>query len=108
MGKHYILNLYDCSFLLLNDEYFLIKLLEDAAVASGATIIQTIHKKFTPQGVTVVCLLAESHISIHTYPESGKAAADVYCCGNADPKIGCNMIIDQLESKNHTLSYIER
>ena len=45
MGKHYLLNLYDCSFVLLDDEQFLIKLLESAAILSGATVIQTIFKK---------------------------------------------------------------
>ena len=54
MGKHYLLNLYGCSFVLLDDERCLIDLLENAAVASGATVIQTISKKFDPQGVTVL------------------------------------------------------
>ena len=108
MGKHYLLNLYGCSFVLLNDEYYLIDLLENAAAASGATVVQTIFKKFEPQGVTVLCLLSESHISIHTWPEEGKAAVDVYTCGDCNPKIGCDIIIQQLYAQDHTLSYIER
>jgi S-adenosylmethionine decarboxylase len=108
MGKHYLLNLYGCSFVLLNDEHYLFQLLEEAAILSGATVLQTIYKKFDPQGVTVICLLSESHISIHTWPEEGKAAVDVYTCGNSNPKLGCDMIIRQLYSTNHTLSYIER
>jgi S-adenosylmethionine decarboxylase len=92
----------------LNDEHFLIDLLENAAIASGATVIQTMHKKFEPQGVTAICLLSESHISIHTWPEEGKAAADVYTCGDCNPKIGCDIIIEQLQAQTHTLSYIER
>jgi len=108
VGKHYLLNLYECSFVYLNDEYFLIELLEKAAFVSGATVCQTIFKKFDPQGVTVICLLSESHISIHTWPEEGKAACDVYTCGNCDPKIGCDFIIEQLKASRHTLSYIER
>jgi len=108
MGKHYLLNLYGCSFVFLDDERCLIDLLENAAVASGATVIQTISKKFEPQGVTVVCLLSESHISIHTWPEEGKAAVDVYTCGDCNPKIGCDIIIQQLYATDHTLSYIER
>jgi S-adenosylmethionine decarboxylase len=108
VGKHYLLNLYGCSFVLLNDEKCLVDLLENAAAASGATVIQTIFKKFEPQGVTVICLLSESHISIHTWPEEGKAAVDVYTCGDCDPKIGCDMIIEQLHCTDHTLSYIER
>ena len=108
MGKHYLLNLYGCPYGVLNDEKCLTMLLEDAASASGATVVNTISKSFNPHGVTVISLLSESHISIHTWPEHGKAAVDVYTCGNCDPKIGCDMIIEQLHSTSHTLSYIER
>ena len=108
MGKHYLLNLYGCPFHLLDNERFLLDLIEIAAESSGATIVQTISKKFEPQGVTIVSLLAESHISIHTWPEEGKAACDVYTCGDSQPKIGCDIIIHQLKSQSHTLSYIER
>jgi S-adenosylmethionine decarboxylase len=108
MGKHYLLNLYGCSSVLLNDEHFLMDLLENAAIASGATVCQTIHKKFDPQGVTVLCLLSESHISIHTYPELGNCYVDIFTCGNCNPKIGCDIVIHQLKAENHSLSYIER
>ena len=108
MGKHYLLNLFGCSFVLLNDEHFLVDLLENAAAASGATVLKTVYEKFEPQGVTVICLLSESHISIHTWPEEGKAACDIYTCGDSNPKIGCDIMIQQLQSCNHTLSYIER
>ena len=108
MGKHYLLNLYGCSFVLLDDTEYLIKLMESGASTSGATVVQTIYKKFEPQGVTVLTLLSESHISVHTWPERGEAAVDIFTCGNCDPKIGCDMIIEQLYAQNHTLSYIER
>jgi S-adenosylmethionine decarboxylase len=108
MGKHYLLNLYGCSFVLLNDEHFLIDLLENAAAASGATVCQTIYKKFDPQGVTVLCLLSESHISIHTWPEEGKASADIFTCGSSNPKIGCDIIIAQLNPIEYKLNYIQR
>ena len=108
MGKHYLLNLYGCSYKYLNDEKFLIELLENAATISGATVVQTIFKKFEPQGVTVLILLSESHISIHTWPEKGEAAVDIFTCGDCEPKIGCDVIIQQLSADNHTLSYIER
>jgi len=108
MGDHYLLNLFGCSFSLLDDEHYLIDLLENSAVASGATVVQTISKKFEPQGVTVICLLSESHISIHTWPEEGKAAVDVYTCGDCNPKIGCDIIVHQLCATEHELTYIER
>lgn len=108
MGKHYLLNLYGCLFDKLNSHEFLIDLLENSAVASGATVVQTIFKKFDPQGVTVLTLLSESHISIHTWPEKGEAAVDIFTCGDCKPKVGCDIIIHQLNATNHTLSYIER
>lgn len=108
LGKHYLLNLYGCSFHLLNDEKFLIDLMENAAVASGATVVQTIHKKFEPQGVTVLTLLEESHISVHTWPETGEAAVDIFTCGDANPKIGCDIITIQLECTDSRFTYIER
>jgi len=108
MGKHYLLNLYGCLFDKLNSHEFLIDLLENSAVASGATVVQTIFKKFDPQGVTVLTLLSESHISIHTWPEKGEAAVDIFTCGDCEPKVGCDIIIHQLNATNHTLSYIER
>jgi len=108
MGKHYLLNLYGCSFVLLDDQEYLIKLLESAASLSGATVVNTIFKKFDPQGVTVLTLLSESHISIHTWPAKGEAAVDLFTCGDCNPKLGCDMIIEQLYASNHTLSYIER
>ena len=108
MGKHYLLNLYGCPFDRLNNHRFLVDLLENAAASSGATVVQTIYKKFDPQGVTVLCLLSESHISIHTWPEKGEAAVDIFTCGDCEPKVGCDVIIHQINASNHTLSYIER
>ena len=108
MGKHYLLNLYGCSFVLLNDEYCLIDLLENAAIASGAVVIQTISKKFDPQGVTVVCLLAESHISIHTWPEEGCIAIDIYTCGKENPKLVALEILKYLNSYNYNLKILNR
>ena len=72
MGKHYVLNLYGVDFSLLDDLEFLLQLLTDAAIVSDATILDRSYHKFQPQGVTIILLLAESHISIHTVPEKEK------------------------------------
>jgi S-adenosylmethionine decarboxylase len=108
MGKHYLLNLFDCNPELLNNELFLRELLQEAAEASGAKVLMVSSYKFHPQGVTVICLLSESHISIHTWPEEQKAAADIFTCGNCNPKIGCDILTFKLQSTNSKLSYIER
>lgn len=108
MGKHFLLNLYGCSPNTLNDELFLVDLLENAASISGATVVQSIYKKFDPQGVTAISLLSESHISIHTWPEKGEAAVDIFTCGDCNPKIGCDVVIAQLKPERHELQYIGR
>ena len=108
MGKHFLLNLYDCSESLLDNETFIVNLIQFSAVESGATILKTISHKFDPIGVTAICLLAESHISIHTWPEDKKTACDVYTCGNTRPKLACEIIVEKLEAKNHELLYIGR
>jgi S-adenosylmethionine decarboxylase len=108
MGKHYLLNLYGCSYAHLNDVHFLVDLLENSAVASGATVCNTIFKKFNPQGATILCLLSESHISIHTWPENGNAAVDIFTCGTCNPKVGCDIIVQQLKPERYKLEFIKR
>ena len=108
MGKHYLLNLYGCEFDVLNNEVYLRNLIKLAAETTGATVLQTISHKFEPHGVTALCLLSESHISIHTWPEKGEAAVDIFTYGDAEPRIGCDVLILQLKNEHHTLSYIER
>ena len=57
----------------------------ESLIAAGVTICDVVHKKFEPQGVTVLALLSESHASIHTYPESGDIFVDVFTCGTCEP-----------------------
>jgi S-adenosylmethionine decarboxylase len=82
VGKHCILELYDCEPARLDDEAFLRDTITTAAKRAGATLLNLITHRFQPQGVTGLALLAESHISIHTWPESGYAAVDVFTCGD--------------------------
>lgn len=81
-GRHLILDLYDCDKQLLDDYEELQRLMETALQMSNATIVRIIGEKFQPQGVTLLALLAESHCSIHTWPEIGYAAVDLYTCGD--------------------------
>ena len=81
-GRHLILDLYECDPEVLDDYDRLSELLEAALLMSKATILRIIGEKFEPQGVTLLALLAESHASIHTWPELGYAAIDLYTCGD--------------------------
>ena len=79
-GRHLIAELHGCSG--LTDVALVEKALTDAATAAGATLLEVKLHAFGPgQGVTGVALLAESHISIHTWPEHGYAAVDIFLCG---------------------------
>jgi len=72
-------------------------LLRQAALAAGATILHSHLHSFGPrQGVTGVLLLAESHISIHTWPETGFAALDIFMCGAAAPQRALDVVTDSL------------
>jgi S-adenosylmethionine decarboxylase len=81
-GRHLILDLYECDSALLDDYEELERLLQAALNMAGAKILRIIGEKFKPQGVTLLALLAESHASIHTWPEMGYAAIDLYTCGD--------------------------
>jgi S-adenosylmethionine decarboxylase len=69
----------------LDDEARIERAFRDCVAASGATLLHIHTHKFTPQGVSGVAVLAESHISVHTWPEIGYGAFDVFMCGEADP-----------------------
>ena len=72
-GKHHLVDLHGCDPELLDDEEFTLKVLAEAAEKSNSTLLSVASHKFDPQGLTAVALLAESHISIHTWPEIGHA-----------------------------------
>ncbi len=81
-GRHLILDLYGCDPELLDNYEELQRLLEASLVLAKANILRIIGEKFKPQGVTLLALLAESHASVHTWPEIGYAAIDLYTCGD--------------------------
>jgi len=109
VGKHCILELYDFCLEKLNDEAFLRDAITDAAKRAGATLLHLVTHHFEPQGVTGLALLAESHISIHTWPESGYAAVDVFTCGDHTmPERACQVLIDELQAGQHKLTSFRR
>ena len=81
-GRHLILDLYDCDPEILDNYDQLQTYLETALALAGANILRIFGEKFDPQGVTLLALLSESHASIHTWPELGYAAVDLYTCGD--------------------------
>ena len=108
-SKHLLLELYRCDYEKLNDESFLRCALNRAAKLSKATVLNLISNKFEPQGVTAIALLAESHISIHTWPESSYSAVDIFTCGqNMRPELASQYLIEVLKAEEHSLRVLER
>ena len=108
-SKHLLLELYKCDSEKLNDESFLRCILNRAAKLAKATVLNLISNKFDPQGVTAIALLAESHISIHTWPESNYSAVDIFTCGkNMMPQVASQYLIEALRAEEHFLRVIER
>ncbi len=108
-GKHCILELYECDEFKLNDEAFLRTTITIAAKLAGATLLHLITHRFEPQGVTGMALLAESHISVHTWPENGYAAVDVFTCGDHTmPDKACEILRSELNAKRFSLKSFQR
>ncbi|MHB8125025.1 MAG: adenosylmethionine decarboxylase [Desulfitobacteriaceae bacterium] len=83
-GRHVVADAWGINFELINNAELLQKHMVEVAETSGLTILSVQAYKFYPQGVTIIMLIAESHFSIHTYPEKGFAAIDCYTCGKVD------------------------
>ena len=81
LGQQLIVELYGCDRTLLDDPSCLERILTEAISRSGGTIIKPFFHQFSPHGVTGVVVIAESHVAVHTWPEFGYCALDVFTCG---------------------------
>jgi len=109
LGRHLLLELKICNEEVLDDLDFLKDCLNEAAIQSGATVVGESFYHFSPHGVSGVVNIAESHISIHTWPEYKYAAVDVFTCGDdVDPEKAARLITERLEAKNHSLIELRR
>lgn len=96
-GRHVAVDVWGVQKELLNNPHWLQMHMIAAAEACGATVLSVQGKQFEPQGATVLVMLSESHISIHTYPERGFAAIDCYTCGaTVDPELAMNYMLGVL------------
>ncbi len=109
LGRHLLVELNDCNREALNDLDLIRASMREAAVKSGAVILGDSFHRFSPQGVSGVVVIAESHLSVHTWPEYGYAAVDVFTCGSVvNPRVAAEVLIEKLGSKNHVLTEIPR
>lgn len=106
LGTHIIAELFGCQN--LNNLSFVRAALIESARVCGATILHTKFHKFSPQGLTGYILLAESHISIHTWPEYNYAAVDVFTCGPMNPEKAVSYLVGQFKAQKADIHKMER
>ncbi|MCU1679377.1 MAG: speH [Amycolatopsis sp.] len=108
-GRHVLAELGGIAPELLDDVEFLRSALWSAVTEAGATVCDMLDHRFEPQGVTVLAMLAESHASIHTYPELGAVFIDVFTCGDrADPEQAVRLFAAALGTDPVALSTVRR
>ncbi|HYH02568.1 MAG TPA: adenosylmethionine decarboxylase [Bacillota bacterium] len=100
VGAHVLADFWGCQFEKLDDAELLMNALRQAAQIAKMTILGEKSFKFDPQGFTGILLLSESHISIHTYPEQGYAAVDVYTCGDGMTQKAIDYLKEVLKPTN--------
>lgn len=108
-GVHFILELSGCDPDIINNLDEVRKTLTEAAIKANAEILQVVFHRFTPQGVSGVVVISESHLSVHTWPEHSYAALDIYTCGlNTMPQRACEYIIESFKAKDVFLTTLSR
>jgi S-adenosylmethionine decarboxylase len=109
VGQHLLADLYGIAPALLRDASAMERLLREAARTAGAQVIGSHFHSFGNEGgVTGVILLAESHISVHTWPEVNFAAVDIFMCGAADAERALALLLRALAPVRHKIQRAER
>jgi S-adenosylmethionine decarboxylase len=109
LGRHILAELYSCDNKILNDKNLIEKIMCDAAIKANAEILKIAFHKFSPQGISGVVVISESHLTIHTWPELGYAAVDIFTCGTKmDPWIACDYIKKSIGCKKSLFQEIKR
>ena len=109
LGRHVLAEVYGCNFKVLNDVRKVEEIMVNAALEAGAEIREVIFHKFSPQGVSGVVVISESHLAIHTWPELGYAAVDVFTCGDrVDPWDAVNYLKELFGASDMDANEVER
>jgi S-adenosylmethionine decarboxylase len=109
LGRHLLMELEDCNEETLNNLEALKAAMLTAADEAGATILGESFHRFAPHGISGVVVIAESHLCIHTWPEYGYAAADIFTCGTTvQPEKAAELLVEKLGARKHSLQEIPR
>ena len=107
-GQHLLIEFRHCTEPVLDNLEMIQAMMERAALAAQANIVNSVFHRFAPQGVTGVVVLEESHFSIHTWPEHDYVAVDVFTCGNCYPQRAQQVLREGLGAKSTEWMMIER
>ena len=108
LATHVHLELWGVDGALLDDPARLEQILLAAAAAAKCQVLGSVKHHFEPHGASVVVLVAESHLSIHTWPEHGYAAADILTCGETLPQEGVKSLIDLMKPARSEVRQYQR
>lgn len=108
LGTHLVVDAWQCPGDLLNDPERIRRAILDAIAAGEATLIDICVHQFSPHGVTATATLAESHIAIHTWPEYGYFAADLFFCGRGNPRKAIEVLQNELQAQKVELTEFKR
>lgn len=109
LGRHVLAEFFDCDPNILNNVELVEEYMTQAAVECGATVVQKCFHMFSPHGVSGVVIISESHLAIHTWPELGYAAVDLFTCGEScDPKVAYRFLKKLFRSSNSNFSELKR
>ena len=107
-GQHLLAEYHGCDNELLNDPRRIETLMRAAAEAAQATVVASTFHCFSPQGVSGVVVIEESHLSIHTWPECGYAAVDFFTCGECEPSRAHELLQAELSAQRAEVMMIHR
>src|SRR5262245_53407360 len=109
LGRHLLLELFDCDSDSINNLEAVKKALVEAAKRAQATIVDVVFHEFNPFGVSGVVVIAESHLSIHTWPEYRYAAVDIFSCGDIlKPEVAANYLVEQFGAERTSVVEMQR
>lgn len=109
LGQHILVEFYDCNSSVLNDQDAIQAYMEESALKSNATIVQSVFHTFNPHGVSGVVVIAESHLAIHTWPEYNYAAVDLFTCGSSvNPWVAFEILRDRLGAAQYSTKEFKR
>ena len=108
LGRHLLVEYFGCNEQRLDDQDFIETLMVRAAEAANATPIKHLFHRFSPHGVTGLVVIAESHLSIHTWPERGYASMDFYTCGACAPLPAKDVIAQGLQASHWEVLEVKR